>query len=211
MTDQGYRHITLVVDRSLSMTGCRADTEAGIRQFITGQRNIPGRTTVSLWQFDTSIDEVHAMADISDPALLGFELVPRGSTALLDATGFAISALGADLRALPDDQRPGTVIMVVATDGQENASREYGPAQVRDMITRQQEKYGWVFYFIGADQDAFTAGHAMGYTAGTTMTTTSVSLGTALAATSGAVTRGSSGGTYDYSTAERFAAMTPDS
>ncbi len=41
----------------------------------------------------------------------------------------------------------------------ENASRRYAARQVKEMIRRQKEKYGWEFLFLGANIDAVeTAG-----------------------------------------------------
>jgi hypothetical protein len=45
-------------------------------------------------------------------------------------------------------------MFVITTDGQENASRRYTSDQVKRMIGRQKEKYGWEFLFIGANIDA---------------------------------------------------------
>jgi hypothetical protein len=45
-------------------------------------------------------------------------------------------------------------MFVITTDGQENASHRYTSDQVKKMIERQKEKYGWEFLFIGANIDA---------------------------------------------------------
>ena len=74
-------------------------------------------------QFDNEYEEVYTGRAIAEvPSLT---LVPRGSTAMLDAIGRAVNATGARLAALPEDQRPGTVIVGIMTDGLENASREF--------------------------------------------------------------------------------------
>ena len=44
---------------------------------------------------------------------------------MLDAIGRAVNATGARLAAMPEDRRPGTVIVGIMTDGLENASREF--------------------------------------------------------------------------------------
>ena len=50
-------------------------------------------------------------------------------------------------------------MFVIITDGEENASRQYSSAQVKKMIQRQKERYGWEFIFLGANMDAVeTAG-----------------------------------------------------
>ena len=55
--------------------------------------------------------------------------------------------------ALPEDV-PEHTMFVITTDGQENASHRYNSEQVKKMIERQKEKYGWEFLFIGANIDA---------------------------------------------------------
>ena len=45
-------------------------------------------------------------------------------------------------------------MFIITTDGQENASHRYTSEQVKKMIERQKEKYGWEFLFIGANIDA---------------------------------------------------------
>lgn len=58
MTDPGYTHYIVIVDRSGSMTRIKADTEGGVRQFAAGQEKVPGRKTLSLYQFDDRFDAV---------------------------------------------------------------------------------------------------------------------------------------------------------
>jgi hypothetical protein len=89
-------------------------------------------------------------------------LEPRGNTALLDAVGRAIVETGERLRALPENERPGLVVFVIVTDGQENSSREYTKARVKEMIEHQQNVYKWQFTYLGANQDAFAEAGGMG-------------------------------------------------
>lgn len=162
MTDANYRHLTLIVDRSGSMAGVASDMNGGISMFMSEQAQLPKRTTVSLYQFDTHHDEVLSFAPLTADVLGDWKLVPRGMTALHDAVGTAIQQIGAALDTMPEDQRPTDVIIMIVTDGFENSSKEYTLQQIHDMITRQREQYGWVFMFLGADQDAFKAGAAIG-------------------------------------------------
>ena len=67
---------------------------------------------------------------------------------------------------MPEADRPGLVIFVIVTDGEENSSREFSKARVKKMIQRQQQKYNWHFTFLGADQDAFAEAGGMGIAAG---------------------------------------------
>lgn len=161
MTDKNLTHLYFLLDRSGSMQSIRTETQAGFDAFIAEQRGVPGRCRVSLSQFDDQYDEVYADRDITDvPAL---DLAPRGSTALLDSLGRMVVTAGERLAALPEDQRPGSVIVGVMTDGYENASQDWTYARIKELIEHQTRVYGWQFMYLGADQDAIEEGAKMGF------------------------------------------------
>jgi len=152
--------ITMVIDRSGSMQSIRTDAEGGINSFIVQQKLEPGEALLTLVQFDTEYEFVHSGTPIKQvPA---FTLVPRGSTTLLDAVGRAINETGARLAVLDEAQRPGLVVFVIVTDGQENSSREFKREKIREMIEQQQSVYKWQFTFLAANQDAFAEGASLG-------------------------------------------------
>ena len=157
MTDSRYTHCTLVVDRSGSMDSVREEAQGGINHFLTEQYAQPGRLTVTLTQFDTDFDTVARMA--AQP--VAYTLEPRGMTALLDAVGQEVLATGRDLAALPEAQRPGRVLLLIVTDGQENSSHEFTLAAVRDLLEQQKAVYGWQVQFVGAG-DAAWQGEQLG-------------------------------------------------
>jgi hypothetical protein len=78
----------------------------------------------------------------------------RGCTALIDAIGGAIHHIGNIHKYARNEDVPEHTVFVITTDGMENASRKYSSDQVKKMIERQKEKYGWEFLFIGANIDA---------------------------------------------------------
>ena len=84
--------LILVVDRSGSMAGCRTDAEEGVNAFIARQKDAPGECLLSLVQFDTLYEFVYRAEPIKNVG--AYNLVPRGSTALLDAVGNAIAETG---------------------------------------------------------------------------------------------------------------------
>lgn len=152
--------ITLVIDRSGSMTSVRADAEGGINSFIAQQATQPGEATLTLVQFDTEYEFVHRGTPVRK--VPPYKLEPRGMTALLDAVGRAINETGQRLASMPEADRPGLVIFVIVTDGAENSSREFTKAQIKQMVEHQQEKYNWHFNFLGANQDAFAEAQGIG-------------------------------------------------
>jgi Mg-chelatase subunit ChlD len=167
MVDPGYTAVLFIVDRSGSMATIAGDMEGGIRTFLDDQRKLPGKLTIDSVLFDTTVDYVDSFAD---PADVDLKIHPRGSTALHDAVGIGVAKFGAKLAALPEGERPATVIVVIVTDGQENASHEYRAEQVADVIKHQTEAYGWNFVYLGANQNAVTVARGMGIPAHSAMT-----------------------------------------
>jgi hypothetical protein len=201
MTNPDRRHIAIVLDRSGSMQTVKADTEGGLRAFLAEQTGAIGDTTVSLYQFDHAYETVYENSPLSD--VPDFALVPRGSTALLDAVGRTITTVGAQLAALPETDRPGEVVIVILTDGEENASREFNLTTVKKLITEQQDTYGWQFVFLGADQDAFAAAGGMGIGADTTLSYSGEHTQRSMTSAGRMVARGTNTGRYGFTDAER--------
>lgn len=168
MTNPNLTHIEFLLDRSGSMSSIRTDIEGGFDTYIADQKTQPGECTVSLAQFDDQYEVVYTALNIAEVPPL--DLHPRNMTALLDALGKSINALGTRLSALPEDQRPGTVIFAIMTDGVENASKEYNHSMIKDMITHQEKTYNWQFLYMGADQDAIEVGASMGIRADRSLT-----------------------------------------
>jgi hypothetical protein len=160
MTNPNLTHIYFLLDRSGSMESIRLDTEGGFDAFIREQQQTPGECRVTLAQFDTEYEEVYRDRPVGEVPPL--HLQPRGMTALLDSIGRLVGEAGARLAALPEDERPGIVIVGIMTDGHENSSRELSHPQVKAMIERQTKEYGWQFLYLGADQDAIEVGASIG-------------------------------------------------
>lgn len=151
---QDYTDITVILDRTGSMAGIAPDMIGGFNSFITEQKKLPGICRVSLLQFDTeAIEWVYQAKDLKDvPDLV---LVPRGGTPLWDAVGRGVTESGERLAKLDEASRPGHVLVMVITDGEENSSHEWNADQVKALITEQKDKYKWSFTFLGAGLDKF--------------------------------------------------------
>lgn len=203
MTDPNYRHLIVVVDRSGSMHSCREATQEGVDGFFASQAAEPGNATASLYQFDNEHDTVFEHVPLAQAPR--YTLMPRGGTALLDAIGFAVSREGEWLASLPEDRRPGTVVLLIATDGHENSSTEWALPQIKELITRQQEVYSWVPMFVGANIDAVGVGASLGVAPANAMSYAPSPSGTAktFKAMSANVSRGRFGGAYGFTDAER--------
>lgn len=157
---QDLTYITIVLDRSGSMSSLKEDTEGGFKAFLETQKKATGECKMSLIQFDTEYETVYKDKPIAE--VCNLILVPRGGTALYDALNKAIVTLGESLDKLPEAERPAKVVIVVMTDGQENSSKEISLPILRDKIKHQQEKYNWQFVYIGSELNSEKDGLSLG-------------------------------------------------
>jgi hypothetical protein len=208
MTEPGYRHRIIVMDRSGSIADILAGQQSGLREFFSSEAAVTGgRATYSLWDFDDQIRCLHSLAPIG--AVAGYVIEPRGWTALHDAVGDAVAAEGEKLAALPEDERPQDVTVIIASDGEENMSKRRTGPEVKKMLDRQQDDYGWRVIYMGTNQDAFAEGAKLGARRGTTVNYANSNTGSAnsWAATSGLLSRApvatASAGGYDFTDDER--------
>ena len=174
--------ITIILDRSGSMESVKQDTIGGFNNFLSEQQKVEGEASLSLVQFDDQYEVVYENKDINAAVrMTEATFQPRGSTALFDAVGRTINAVGARLAALSEEERPDKVLLVIMTDGFENASREFTAAKVGEMISHQRDVYNWEFMFIGANQDAVLSAQEIGIQAGAALTYAANEEGTQIA------------------------------
>jgi len=155
--------IIFILDRSGSMEELSKDTIGGYNTYIENQRKEKGEALVTTVLFDNEYEILNNGVDIKDiKPLTDKEYYARGMTALLDAIGKTIKEVGIRLNNTPECDRPEKVIMVITTDGQENASKEYNRSIVKQMIEEQTNKYNWQFIFLGANIDAISEAESLG-------------------------------------------------
>lgn len=179
MTRSDLTHLYFLLDRSGSMQSIKSDIEGGFAAFVAEQRDGEGECRVTLAEFDDRYDVVYAGRAVDEVPPL--DLQPRGTTALHDAMGRLVTDAGAELAALAEDQRPGTVIVAVMTDGLENASQEWHGPAVKALVGQQSEQWGWQFLYMGADQDAVEVGEGLGVGRDTSVTYARGKAGAAMA------------------------------
>lgn len=161
-----YTHISMILDRSGSMRDVAADAIGGFNSFLADQKKVQGEATITLIQFDDKYEPLHSFKPIAEvPELDSFTFQPRGTTALRDAIGRTIDDTGTNLALMKEADRPEKVIVVVITDGIENASRHFSAARINEMIRHQTDEYNWQFVFMGSNQDAITSARSIGIAA----------------------------------------------
>ena len=153
--------MVFILDRSGSMAGLEADTIGGFNSMIERQKKEEGEAFVSTVLFSNESRVLHDRVDLFHiRPMTDREYYVGGCTALIDAIGGAIHHIGNVHKYAREEDRPEHTIFVITTDGMENASRRYTSDEVKAMVQRQKEKYGWEFLFLGANIDAVeTAAH----------------------------------------------------
>ena len=153
--------LVFILDRSGSMAGLESDTIGGFNVMIEKQKKEDGQCFVSTLLFDNVTEVIHDRVELTKIKLMtDKDYTVRGSTALLDAIGDAIKHIGNIHKYARLEDVPENTIFVITTDGMENASHKYSSDEIKKMVERQKNKYGWEFIFLAANIDAVeTANH----------------------------------------------------
>lgn len=185
MANQNRTLIAFLLDRSGSMQSIKSDVIGGFDAFVAEQRVGDGECLVTLAQFDNEYEVVYHALPLGDVPPLA--LHPRNSTALLDSMGKLITDTAAEIDALSDDDKPGSVIIAIMTDGLENSSTEWTRPSIKSLVEQQTNESGWEFLYMGADQDAVEVGKDLGVKAEQAVTYSRGKSREAMAAMSGNV------------------------
>lgn len=148
-----------VLDRSGSMSNCIESTVSGFNEQLDTikqlQKEFPEQEfEVSLTIFDDTIDHVQSHVTVHQfEPINKSTYAPRGTTALLDAIGMSINQIRItnESKILNNEM---SIVMVILTDGMENASREFTYHQIAKTIAELEATEQWNFTFLGADIDA---------------------------------------------------------
>lgn len=155
--------LVFILDRSGSMSGLEKDTIGGFNSMLRKQQQSEGQVLVSTVLFDNESTVLYDRVPLTEiREMTEKDYFVGGCTALLDAVGGAIHHIGNVHKYARKEDVPEHTLFVITTDGMENASHRYTADKVRSMITRQKEKYGWEFLYLGANMDAVEAAGNIG-------------------------------------------------
>jgi len=168
--DGGLTEIVFILDASGSMSGLEPDVIGGFNAMISQQKQLDGRAYVSAVTFNIGSRVLLDRCDLQAVRpLTAADYQVGGCTALLDALGDAIRHIGNIHKYARPEDVPDHTIFMITTDGMENASHRYTAAQIRQLVDRQQRRYGWQFRYAAANIDAIATGRDIGLDASDTM------------------------------------------
>ncbi len=152
----------IILDQSGSMSDCVNQTLKGLadqrKEILAIANEFPGQEIrVGLTVFDHNIELKYSNLSVTELSRMNsFHYKPNGQTALLDAIGMSVAAT----QRLMVNEGDSAVIIIL-TDGYENASKEYSHKQIKELIQAKEETGKWSFTYLGATLDAVEIAKSM--------------------------------------------------
>lgn len=174
-------HIIAILDRSYSMKEVAKDAINGFNSFLKEQKNLKDKATFTGVLFDDQFEPMNdgKIVDVKKvPELTDKTFVPRGTTALYDAIGKSVNLYKSETQKNKKVKPANKVLVIVVTDGHENASKEFTRNDIADLIT-YQKKQNWQFLFLCSTEDAVTVGASLGVSKGNTFKFENTAMGNA--------------------------------
>jgi uncharacterized protein YegL len=156
-TQRKVTRVVLVIDRSGSMHGVRKAAFDGINEQINVLKRTAdsgGETFVTYVQFDDQFDTVFENKNAKHLTFITEDQYdPRGWTAMYDAVGRAVRLLQKQTREDEDT----AYLVVVISDGAENASKEFNAVSVSKLVTELKATGNWTFTMMLSNVDLSVA------------------------------------------------------
>ena len=152
-------NVYILLDRSGSMASLWDEAIGSINGYVDELKN---SDKIHFAVFDSVSHDVIREGKVKDWKEVSTEEVqPRGGTPLYDSVG--------KIMAVAEEDNAKKTVLVVMTDGYENASKEHTQISVKAKVKQFEDK-GWEVLFLGANFDAVeTVSGSVGVVAGKTM------------------------------------------
>ncbi len=150
---QGYLHACVVLDSSESMNALKDAVQFSLNEFLGRLRNrMEWKKRLDVYKFSDRCEQIVDELDLNqisyDALHAAIAVENQGASAMNDAICHAIDALGEKLAAMPERERPETVVFAVVTDGRDNASKKFTLADVWKRVTCQSYVFSWNFEYL---------------------------------------------------------------
>jgi len=152
----------IILDQSGSMSDCINQTLKGLadqrKEILAIANEFPEQEIrVGLTVFDHNVELKYSNLSVTELSRMNsFRYQPNGLTALLDAIGMSVAATE---RLMVNEG--DSAVIIILTDGYENASKEYSHEQIKELIQAKEETGKWSFTYLGATLDAVEIAKSM--------------------------------------------------
>ena len=151
--DSKEKHISFILDETGSMMSIKDKTISDFKEYLQQIKSFKGVFTLT--KFNSNKVEVVYTKSIKEvPELTAETYNPVDSTPLYDA-------IGKTVKELERDENKQELLVVILTDGEENASKEYDKKAITALM-KEKESKGWTFVYLGVGQAAWVEGHKLG-------------------------------------------------
>ncbi len=159
--------VNFILDKSGSMSSMRDAVISGFNEYVDNLRKEKDML-FSFTLFDSDEIEHRYIAEPikSVVPLSKKNYVPGAATPLFDAV---CSTIVESRDKLDEEYEKYSSLVVVMTDGMENASREYNMQEFVKLKKELEKKGNWTFVFMGANQDAWDTARSWGLSQGNSL------------------------------------------
>lgn len=153
-------YVNFVLDETGSMQICKEATISGFNEYVDTLKKKAGNIILTLTKFNSKkIETIFKAKCIKDvPKLTNETYQPNELTPLYDA-------IAKTIKDTENEAKGKDVLCVIMTDGAENSSLEYTRDKIMKLI-QEKEKDKWAFVYLGANQDSWEVGQAIGLSKG---------------------------------------------
>jgi hypothetical protein len=151
-TLQQQHLIGFTIDQSASMSHLTCQVVNSYNRLVEQQQELAhtkaSTPRLTLTLFNSAVRTVYDAVPLAEVVpLTKSQYEPSGGTALRDGIGNLIASLS--VRA---PGRGHKVLCIIATDGEENQSRQYSHADIKQMIGYRQNQHDWQFIYVGPEE-----------------------------------------------------------
>lgn len=151
--------VNFILDETGSMGSIKNETISGFNEYINGlKKNKKGKILFTLTKFDSEgLRTPYLLTDIAKVEPLSEKTYQPGSmTPLYDAVVETVEKVADKIKVNEAS------LVIIMTDGEENASKKHNERCLRDLIEKLQGKGNWTFAFLGANQNSWATARNWG-------------------------------------------------
>jgi uncharacterized protein YegL len=167
--------VCVVLDETGSMASVHGATVSAYNEYVENLKKSIGDSLLTLVKFNSMSYTMSSAQKISDWKKMELaDYKPDNLTPLYDAIGKTIKKIDMD------QTKADKFLMIIITDGEENASKEYKREDVFKMITEKEKTGKWTFAYLGANQDSWAVGQSIGLSKGNVKNFTTKAMGSTM-------------------------------